>query len=398
MRITSSPAISVKFLALALVACLWAQSAPSLAAQNPPNEIVKKAAKPAVEKATKATAKKAPAKAAAKAAAKPAAKAPAKPLSAKSAAKANAVAEAAASDAPLPVTNVSETQDLPDYPPGAIISQGEMKTYVTGEEDTFLDITRNYDLGYVELRAANPEIDPWAPGPGQKVVIPTLNLLPRTVQQGIVVNLGEMRLYYYRDGAGHAPLTYPLGIGSEGLDTPTGQTTVIRKVAGPEWHPTDRMKKIKPWLPSTVGAGASNPLGTHALYLGWPTFLIHGSNKPWGIGRRVSSGCMRMFPEDIVTMFNMVEPGIKVTVVDQPILVGWLKDGLYLEANPSKTQSGEIEIDGTHTVTGLNDGIRNVILHAAKVDSSRIDWSTVEKVVKERRGYPVKIAERDASK
>lgn len=313
---------------------------------------------------------------------------------AQSAAQSAAVAAAAATDAPLPVSNIDETRDLPDYPPGAVISQGEMQTYVTGEEDTFLDISRHYDLGYVELRAANPDIDPWAPGPGQTVVIPTQNLLPRARQEGIVVNLGEMRLYYFRDGAGKPPLTYPLGIGSEGLDTPTGETSIIRKVAGPEWHPTDRMKKLKPWLPDTVGAGPSNPLGTHAMYLGWPTFLIHGSNKPWGIGRRVSSGCMRMFPEDIVTVFGMVPVGTKVTVVDQPILVGWLSDGLYLEANPTKTQSGEIEINGSHTVVPMSEGLRRVILDASGLDEQRIDWPTVERVIKERRGYPVLIAQR----
>jgi len=292
---------------------------------------------------------------------------------------------------PLPVTNADEGYDLPDYPPGARISEGQMQTYITGEEDTFLDIARHFSLGYVELRAANPDLDPWAPIPGSEMTIPTFKLLPRAPQEGIVVNLGEMRLYYFRT-PGAPPVTFPLGIGSEGLDTPTGTTSIIRKVAGPTWSPTDRMRKLKPWLPAVVPAGPSNPLGTHAMYLGWPTFLIHGSNKPWGIGRRVSSGCMRLYPEDITQLFDMVPVGTRVTVVDQPVLMGWLKDGFYLEANPSKTQSNEIEMDGAHTVKPLDDDLRKVIIHAAGPHADSIDWSIVSDVVRQRRGYPVRVA------
>ncbi len=294
-------------------------------------------------------------------------------------------------EAALKVTDTDESYVLPDYPLGARISSGDMNVYTVQEEDTFLDIARHYDLGYVELRAANPGVDPWAPTPGDNLVIPTQNLLPRARQEGIVVNLGEMRMYYFKN-PGKEPLTYALGIGREGLATPTGSTTVIRKAAGPSWFPTERMRKEKPHLPASVPPGPSNPLGTHALYLGWPTFLIHGSNKPWGIGRRVSSGCMRMYPEDIVELFGIVPVGTKVTVVDQPVLVGWLDDGLYLEANPSKTQSNEIEIEGRHTIKPLTDELRETIIREAGPAASRIDWSTAERVVRERRGYPVMIA------
>lgn len=292
----------------------------------------------------------------------------------------------------LEVTDSDETVNLPEYPLGARISVGTMKTYTVNEEDTFLDIARHFGLGYVELRAANPGVDPWAPTPGEELVIPTFNLLPRARQEGIVVNLGDMRMYYFKN-PGKPPLTYALGIGAEGLATPTGETTIVRKAAGPSWYPTPRMRKEKPYLPASVPPGASNPLGTHAMYLGWPTFLIHGSNKPWGIGRRVSSGCMRMYPEDVIQLFGMVPVGTKVTIVDQPILVGWRDDGLYLEANPSKTQSNEIEIEGTHTVKPLTDALRRMIIDAAGPDAERrIDWDVVERAVKERRGYPVLIA------
>jgi L,D-transpeptidase ErfK/SrfK len=324
-------------------------------------------------------------------------KAPAAPVKkpakkTKAAAKKTAPApDIAAAEALTPV-DTDETFNLPEYQLGARISVGKMQTYHTAEEDTFLDIARHFGLGYVELRAANPAVDPWSPVPGTELTIPSFNLLPRARQEGVVVNLGKMRLYYFRD-PGKPPLTYAIGIGREGLSTPVGRTTVVRKTAGPSWYPTERMRKEKTWLPAAIPPGASNPLGTHALYLGWPTFLIHGSNKPWGIGRRVSSGCMRMYPEDVTKFFDMVPVGTKVTVVDQPILVGWLDDGLYLEANPSQTQSSQLEFDEQMEERPLTSDLRRVIEDAAgPAASGRIDWTTVEKVVRERSGYPVLIA------
>lgn len=326
-------------------------------------------------------------------AASPAA-APVKPVKAKSKAK-NPKATKSLSEEALKVTNKPEDGSLPDYPMGARIAMGKNKTYVVGEEDTFLDIARHFGVGYVEMRAANPAADPWAPAPGTEVLIPGMQLLPRARQQGVVVNLAKMRLYYFRD-PGSEPISFPIGIGSEGLDTPTGVTKIVRKTAGPSWYPTDRMREAKTWLPRMVPPGAANPLGTHALYLGWPTFLIHGSNKPWGVGRRVSSGCMRMYPENIVSFFEMVPVGTRVTIVDQPILVGWLDDGLYLEANPTYSQSVDIENGLDITPTPLTDKMREMITAAAGVAASRVNWSVVEKTVKERSGVPVMIATNSA--
>ncbi len=295
----------------------------------------------------------------------------------------------------LPATpDTDETLALPSYPDGARRAIGKMQSYRTGEEDTFLDIARHFELGYVELRAANPGVDPWSPPPGTELVIPTFDLLPRAPQEGIVVNLGEMRLYYFPH-IGAEPVSFAIGIGREGLATPVGQTTVVRKTAGPSWYPTPRMRKEKPYLPVAIPPGPANPLGTHAFYLGWPTFLIHGSNKPWGIGRRVSSGCMRMYPEDIVALFDQVPVGTKVTVVDQPILVAWVDDGLYLQAHPSKSQVSQIENDGKATVKPMTEGLRKVIINAAgPVEGLKIDWKLVEKTVADRSGIPVRIADK----
>ena len=317
-----------------------------------------------------------------------------KTVKAKSKAK-NPKATKSLNEEALKVTNKPEESSLPDYPMGARIGMGKNQSYVVGEEDTFLDIARHFGVGYVEMRAANPEADPWAPAPGKEVLIPGMQLLPRARQQGVVVNLAKMRLYYFRD-PGREPISFPIGIGSEGLDTPTGVTKIVRKTAGPSWYPTDRMRTAKTWLPRMVPPGAANPLGTHALYLGWPTFLIHGSNKPWGVGRRVSSGCMRMYPENVVDFFEMVPVGTRVAIVDQPILVGWLDDGLYLEANPTYSQSVDIENGLDITPAPLTDKMREMITAAAGVAASRVNWGAVEKTVLERRGTPVMIASNSA--
>ncbi len=297
----------------------------------------------------------------------------------------------AGDDEDLPVVDTDETLPLPPYPPKARISMGALQTYAMGEEDSLLDVARYFKLGFVELRAANPKVDPWTPVPGEPVTIPSFKLLPRTRQVGIVVNLAQMRLYYFKT-PGAEPVTFPIGIGREGLLTPTGETTIVRKVVGPTWFPTPRMREEKPYLPVAFPPGPSNPLGTHALYLGWPEFRIHGTDKPWAIGRRVSSGCMRMYPEDIIALFKMVPVGTKVTVVEQPILVGWIGDELYLEANPSKSQNSDIEINGEHEIKGLTEPLKKMITAAAGIPADRIDWNVVKKAVEERLGYPIVIA------
>lgn len=295
-------------------------------------------------------------------------------------------------DALPPAIDTDETL-IPDYPKGARVAMGKMQTYYTQEQDTLLDIARYFNLGFVEARAANLDLDPWTPVPGTEITIPTFHILPRAPQEGIVVNLAEMRLYYFKK-KGEEPETYPIGIGRDGLQTPVGETTVIRKAANPTWYPTDRMREEKPFLPAAVPPGPSNPLGEYALYLGWPEFRIHGSNKPWAIGRRVSSGCIRMYPEDIKQLYSTVPDGTKVTVVDQPILIGWVGDTLYLEATPTKTQSNDVEILGEFKPKDLDEPLQKAITNAAGRNAELIDWDVVRRVIHERKGYPVMIAQK----
>jgi len=270
---------------------------------------------------------------------------------------------------------------------------GDQIEYTAEYEDTFVYLARDYNLGFVEMRAANPDIDPWIPGEGTKLVLPTRHLLPNAPRDGIVINLPEMRLYKFFDD-GKAPESFPIGVGREGLSTPTGQTKVVRKVVGPVWRPTPRMRKEDPDLPESVPAGPENPMGTHALYLGWPQYAIHGTNRPFGIGRRISSGCIRLYPEDISELYKIVPKDTPVTVVNQPIKVAWIGDDLYVEAHPNIEQAIQMEEEGYVRVPSLDEADFERIIEVAGEYEDRLHWPVVRKVVLERRGYPVKVASR----
>lgn len=273
---------------------------------------------------------------------------------------------------------------------------GENKQYRTDYEDTFVKIAREYGLGYVEMRAANPDVDPWLPGDNTNIVLPLQHILPDAPREGIVINLPEMRLYYYpKDGS--APINYPIGIGREGLQTPQGTTSVVRTKEGPTWRPTPRMREEKPELPASVPPGPDNPLGSHALYLGWPQYLIHGTNKPYAIGRRVSSGCIRMYPEDIPKLYDLVKSGTKVTVVNQPVKAAWIDDVLYVEANPTVEQADIVEITGRLDQAKFSEEDIALILKAAGDVRDSLDWDLVENEVAKRSGVPFPVAVRNGA-
>ena len=265
----------------------------------------------------------------------------------------------------------------------------ETTTYRAAYQDTLLDVARRFHLGYVEMVAANPGTDPWLPGEGAELVLPTVHLLPEAEPEGIIINLADMRLYYVA-APGAAPQSFPIGIGREGLTTPLGSTEVVRKKVDPTWRPTPRMREEKPELPEAVGPGPDNPLGNRAIYLGWPQYLIHGTNKPWGIGRRVSSGCIRMYPEDIEELFEKVALGTRVTVVDQPVKLGWIDGELFMEAHPTQEQSDQLEAVGRFEPL-LPSQVVDQVLGAAGNEAHRLDWSRIRQAAVERRGYPLRI-------
>ena len=291
----------------------------------------------------------------------------------------------------LPTATLAAWLVLPAASTQAADLVGQMGSHVTVFEDNLLDVARANDLGFVEIRAANPGLDPWLPGANVRIVLPTAHLLPDAPREGIVINLPEMRLYYFPD-SGDAPETYPIGIGREGWTTPTGSSRIVRKAAGPSWYPPESIRAERPELPAVVAPGEDNPLGSHALYLDWPAYLIHGTNRPWGIGRRVSSGCIRMYPEDIVTLFEKIPVGTPVTVVDQPIKMGWVDGELFVEAHPTQTQVDMLEIEGRFDQEVPLGILGQVESFAAETGTRTVDWAAVLAAVKERRGYPVRVS------
>lgn len=270
---------------------------------------------------------------------------------------------------------------------------GETIVHKAAFEDTLIHLARNNELGFVELRAANPTLDPWIPGAGARIILPKKHLLPEAPRKGLVINLAEMRIYYFKE-EGKEPQTYPISIGREGLQTPKGSTKIVRKADGPTWRPTKRMRDEDPELPASVGPGPDNPLGTHALYLGWPQYLIHGTNKPYGIGRRVSSGCMRMYPEHIKELFPQVPVGTPVTVVDQPVKAGWIGNQFYVEVSPNQEQSLKIEEDGLVKAYEITAEDMKRISKKAGEHANNINWKLVRKAVQEHRGVPVAVLKR----
>ena len=277
-------------------------------------------------------------------------------------------------------------------PTGDVI--GSVRSLVASHEDTLLDVARENGLGYVETIAANPGIDPWVPGRGASILLPTAHVLPDVERRGLVVNLAEHRLYYFaRPDA--APMTFPLGVGREGWDTPLGRTEIARKAENPIWYPPESIRAEKPDLPTVVRPGPDNPLGSHALYFAWPRYLIHGTNQPWGIGRRVSHGCIRLYPEDIARLFEVVVVGTPVHVIDQAIKIGWSDGELYVEAHPEPGQADELERSGRITRPAERPPSDAFYRIAARAGShrDRLDWSMIRRVVEERSGVPVRVTE-----
>jgi L,D-transpeptidase ErfK/SrfK len=242
------------------------------------------------------------------------------------------------------------THEFP-FDPKTTAVVGTLQVTHSRHEDTLADIARRFNLGYDEVVRANPGVDPWLPGEGTRIVLPTQFVLPEAPAEGIVVNIAALRMFYFpkpkqKDGP-RTVMTFPIGIGKVGWATPVGSTKVVSKREKPFWTPPPSVRKEHAEagdpLPAQVPPGPDNPLGLYAMNLGWPSYLIHGTNKPPGVGMRASHGCIRMYPEDIATVFPEVSVGMKVTVVNQPLLYRWQGDALYVQSYPLH----EDERDGT---------------------------------------------------
>lgn len=279
------------------------------------------------------------------------------------------------------------------YPLGSVGDSvfGSITTVQVNADETLPDIARRYSLGYFDIKLANPEVDTWLPGAGTEIMLPTEFVLPLARHEGIVLNIPEMRLYYFtqsKETGQREVATFPIGIGREGRSTPYVTTRVTAKQVRPAWYPTESIRaehaaEGRP-LPARVAPGPDNPLGEYALRLALPTYLIHGTNKPWGVGMRVSSGCIRLYPEDIEALFKRVPVGTPVRIVNQPYKVGLRGESLYLEAHPYLEEDSDAFHDNLTSVVKM-------VVAQTDENSYAVDWDLARQVISDARGIPVEI-------
>jgi len=277
-------------------------------------------------------------------------------------------------------------------PPTDIDLVGTVQYTEARPEETLLDIARQHDLGQEEILLANPDVDRWLPEPGAKVLLPNTYLLPNAPREGLVLNLPEMRLYYYgqRDERGRRlVITHPVSVGRMDWKTPLGQARIVRKARDPTWRPPQSLRQEAAaegrTLPGVVPAGPDNPLGRYAMYLSISGYLIHSTNKPYGVGMRVTHGCVRMYPEDIEELFPMVPVNTPVQIVNQPIKLGWYADTLYIEVHPRLDEEKE-------TAPPLLRTALDQVYAVLEERPVELDSGALMVAVAERRGIPVAIS------
>jgi L,D-transpeptidase ErfK/SrfK len=273
---------------------------------------------------------------------------------------------------------------------------GEPQIVFTSGTDTFSDLAREYGLGYDELVAANPGVDPWLPGDHTPVLLPTQYVLPDTPRRGMILNIASKRLFYYppaKEGQAVEVMTYPIGIGRVGWETPLGETHVVSKVRDPDWYvpwsvQQEHREQGDP-LPSVVPPGPDNPLGAYALKLEMPGYLIHGTNQPYGVGMRVSHGCIRLYPENIELLYSLVDIGETVTIINEPYLLGRLNGELYLESH-RPLEDDAVTPDEHMQKIFDREG------NASGVFKDHLEQGYARAIASDARGVPVRVLRGDA--
>jgi len=280
-----------------------------------------------------------------------------------------------------------ESREFPLLPEQQVV--GRLYSIRIRQGDTLPDVARHYGLGYNDIVLANPGTDPWAPAAGSRILVPVQHILPDAPRQGIVLNLANMRLFYFppEDNGGRVD-TYAVGIGREGWETPIGATRIINKKVNPSWVPPISIRREQAEngdpLPPVVPPGPENPLGNYALRLSMPGYLIHGTNKPYGVGMQVSHGCVRLYPEDIESLFSQISVGNTVQIVNQPYLAGWVSGELYLEAHtPLKGREKQAKRLKERLLARLDE--------EAQEQGVAIDWVRVNNVLQRADGIPVPV-------
>lgn len=255
---------------------------------------------------------------------------------------------------------------------------GTLGSHAIKPGESLIELAPRYDLGYNEITAANPELDPIIPEPGARIIIPGRWIIPDVPRRrGIVINLSEMRLYYFPPRDPDRVVTYPIGIGDEGWETPTGTYRIVEKITRPTWYVPASIRRQKPELPKVVPPGPDNPLGSHALRLSLRSVLIHGTDRPFGIGRQVSHGCIHLYPDDIPKLFAAVPVGTRVTIVRQPVKLAVVAGRVIIEVH------GGPDDDLLETAFGLVYG---------KGLADRVDLQKLATVAGEKTGIPTDVS------
>ena len=280
-------------------------------------------------------------------------------------------------------------QVIAEYPNEIAVTRAD-------HDETLLDVARQFSLGQVEIVRLNPELDRWLIKKGQVVALPNKRILPDSPRQGITLNIAEYRMYYYPENSNKL-YSFAHGVGRQDWKTPLGRTTIQKKIKDPVWRPPESIRREHAAngdpLPEVVPAGIHNPLGAYALYLNLPgDYRIHGTDidKIYGIGMQITHGCVRMYPEDIEQLFQMVSEGTPVYIVKQPIKVGWLNNILYVESHP------DLEGDETTVEQRLASALA-LIQKANNYELPDFDQAALTDALEKQTGNPVPIYERSAA-
>ena len=281
---------------------------------------------------------------------------------------------------------------------------GSIKTIKAEHEDTLLDIARRHGLGYEDIVKANPGLDIWIPGKDSDVLLPTKYILPNVRREGLVLNLAEYRMYYFpvpKKNEKPIVITYPISIGRMDWDTPLGETRITAKAKNPSWYPPESIRAEHEaegdFLPRIVPPGPDNPLGEYAMRLDIPGYLIHGTNRPAGVGMRVTHGCIRMYPEDIFFLYNELKIGTPVRIINEPIKLGWDERKLFLEVHNSLDSKREVnksflyENDNPPKKHNLTILTEKIIAVTEENNRDAIDWQMAETILVDPSGIPVII-------
>ncbi|NIL92970.1 MAG: L,D-transpeptidase family protein [Woeseiaceae bacterium] len=310
------------------------------------------------------------------------------------------------------IATATTRAEVYELPPEGFDVIGAVSTVTARYEDTLVDIARRHGLGYEDIVRANPGVNIWVPGEGTEVVLPTQFILPPGPRNGIVLNLAEYRMYYFpepKDGETAYVMTYPISIGRMDWETPLGNTSVISKVRNPSWYVpqsvlAEHAAEGRP-LPRIVPPGPDNPLGKYAMRLGLPGYLIHGTNRPAGVGMRVTHGCIRMFPEDIEYLFPRIGMNTSVRIINEPVKMGWIGSELVMEVHPvletAALRPEEVTIEQSAgelavTVPEIKDPLSYVteqFIATTAEKAGQLDWELAEQLIERSDGIPAPVGE-----